>query len=207
VTYIGNRLGIRRPIAMSAVLLFLGTIPASAQPSAPPPGPVIGEPVRLWWWNAGIDSGSGPVGTDSVACGRFREIRGDAMIVTRLDASPGQRACGTAPRPRGASAPIDVPYRLADITAFYVHRPREARRVAWTDARQGMGHGALIGLALGAVFGSIVGKFDDNRVLEDGLLGAGIGVVTGTIGGGLMSYQSGYDGGWVSMTVPRSVRR
>jgi hypothetical protein len=45
------------------------------------------------------------------------------------------------------------------------------------------------------------------RRLEDGLLGAGIGTVAGTIGGGLMSYQSGYNGGWVWMTVPRPVRR
>jgi hypothetical protein len=203
VTCIGSRLGIRAPLATAVMLLFVGATRTSAQPSRQLSGPVMGESVRLWWYNPGIDSGSGPVGTDSVACGRFREIRGDTMIVTRLDGSPGQRACGTAPRPRESSAPIDVSYRLADIRSFYVHRPREARRVGWTDARQGMGEGGVMGLALGAVFGSIVGKFDDGRVLEDGLLGAGIGVVTGTIGGGLMSYQSGYDGGWVWMTVPR----
>jgi hypothetical protein len=170
-----------------------------AQSTAPRLVPAVrpGEWVRLSWFTAT---------TDSVVCARFREARNDSLIVDQPVAERTSTPCAAPAASATAPGAPERRYAAATTPAFQVYRPHDARQVAWSDARRGLGEGALVGLALGAIFGGIAGRFDDGRTIEDGLLGAGIGLVAGGIGGGLLSFQSGYNSGWLWVTIESSRR-
>ena len=188
-----------RRAAYLGLALALAPGAAKAQESAGPPPPlpqfdlplIPGDWIRAHWHGAQ---------GDSTRCGRLIALEPGAVRVERRSCTRRGRA-QAARDPLGAAGAAGaagaVRYVVADVPLFSVQRPREARRRGRAMLPRGMFEGAIVGAFTGAVSGVVAGLLASPSVGEGARWGAGGGAVVGLLGGGLMSYQAEYNGGWV----------